>query len=338
MDLVVATPSGCRVRFRTSATAISVEAKLTHVQLAHERLFPAVFELISDGVPIDRREVSAGDVFTIDLRDPARSHRTSGDGVAIEFHGLGSSLKDIELWLPHQALVELRRLRVAGASGVDRPTPAGPTWIHHGSSISQCREAVEPTGTWPALVARQCGMNLVNLGFGGQCHLDQFVARTIRDLPAQRISLELGINVLTSDSMQERVFVSAVHGFLDTIRDGHPTTPLLVVSPIACPPLESHPGPLVFGPDDQFVISEQRDIRPGSLTAAALRDLLQSVVSGRRSSGDANLEYLDGRTLLGADETELLVDALHPGAAGYRLMADRFARIAFGNGWPSASS
>jgi hypothetical protein len=40
-----------------------------------------------------------------------------------------------------------------------------------------------------------------------------------------------------------------VHGFLDTIRDGHPTRPLLVVSPLLCPIHEETPGPGTFDVD-----------------------------------------------------------------------------------------
>ena len=49
------------------------------------------------------------------------------------------------------------------------------------------------------------------------------------------ITLELGINVVNGDTMRERAFVAAFHGFLDTIRDGHPKTPILITSPIICP-------------------------------------------------------------------------------------------------------
>ena len=47
--------------------------------------------------------------------------------------------------------------------------------------------------------------------------MDQFAARTIRDLPADVISRELGINIATLDSMVARTVSSAVHGFLADI-------------------------------------------------------------------------------------------------------------------------
>ena len=71
-------------------------------------------------------------------------------------------------------------------------------------------------------------------------------ARVIRDTGADLISPKIGINLVNADLMRVRAFGPAVHGFLDTIRDGHPETPLLVVSPTACPIHESTPGPSDF--------------------------------------------------------------------------------------------
>ena len=91
-------------------------------------------------------------------------------------------------------------------------------------------------------------MELVNLGLGGSALLDPFTARAMRDTPADLISVKIGINLVNTDLMRLRAFAPAVHGFLDTIREGHPTTPLLVVSPIYCPIHEDTPGPAALGP------------------------------------------------------------------------------------------
>ena len=53
-----------------------------------------------------------------------------------------------------------------------------------------------------------------------------------------------------------------------------------------------------------------------------------------RAENDPNLHYLDGRELYGeADLAELpLPDQLHPDAATHRLIGERFADLAFGEG------
>ena len=121
-------------------------------------------------------------------------------------------------------------------------------WLHHGSSISHGSDAESPSTTWPALAAALGGVELVNLGFGGSALLDPFTARTLRDTPADLISVKIGINLVNTDLMRLRAFGPAVHGFLDTIREGHPSTPLLVVSPLLCPIHEDTPGPAGAGP------------------------------------------------------------------------------------------
>ena len=55
--------------------------------------------------------------------------------------------------------------------------------------------AASPATTWPATCARVADLNLTSFGFGGQCHMDQAMARVIRDMEADCISLKLGINV-----------------------------------------------------------------------------------------------------------------------------------------------
>ena len=137
---------------------------------------------------------------------------------------------------------------------------------HYGSSISHCLEAAGPTGVWPVVAARRADVALDSFAMAGQCQLDPFVARTIRDLPVDLISLKVGINVVNGDTMRERTFVPAVHGFLDTIRDGHPTTPLLVVSPILCPAHEDHPGPTRRRRRRSRVIDRRPALAVGRLT------------------------------------------------------------------------
>ncbi len=192
-------------------------------------------------------------------------------------------------------------------------------------------------GAWPPHVA---GVDLVNLGFGGSALLDPFTARAMRDAPADLISVKIGINLVNTDLMRLRAFAPAVHGFLDTIREGHPETPLLVVSPILCPIQEDTPGPLA---PDFANLSEGRlsfmatgdSSDPTRLTLTIIRAELARIV-GARAAADPHLHLLDGRELYGeADFADLpLPDQLHPDAATHRRIGERFAEHAFGPGGP----
>ena len=64
----------------------------------------------------------------------------------------------------------------------------------------------------------------------------------IRELPANYLSLKLGINVHNAASMNIRTFRPAVIGFVHIVREKHPDTPLVVISPIFSPPRETTPN------------------------------------------------------------------------------------------------
>ncbi len=237
----------------------------------------------------------------------------------------------VEIWLPQAAGLELRAVTVPHGGSV-RAAAADERvhWVHHGSSISHGMEAGGPSRTWPAVAAAAAGCHLVNIGLAGQCHIDQFAARTIRDLAADRISLKFGINVVNGDTMTTRTFASAVHGFLDTIREGHPETPILVISPIICPALEHVPGPSVLTESGLFEAEgDPSDLAFGRLSVGRTRELLVALVEARTLAGDAHLTYHDGRDLFGEADLDDLPDGLHPNAAGYVRMGERFATHRF---------
>lgn len=335
LAMVEAQPSGIRLVFRSRATAIELDTLRTRRVYAGAPPRPdGVYDLLVDGVLAGQSGGAGGNTLQIDMA--AGSITTDPGPVGtVRFTGLPDRAKHIEIWLPHNEATELVALRtdapVEPAAGRGRRV-----WLHHGSSISHGSDAASPTGTWPAIAASRGGVDLLNLGLGGSAMLDPFTARTMRDLPADLISLKLGINLVNADLMRLRAFGPAVHGFLDTIRDGHPATPLLVVSPILCPIHEDTPGPTAFdfaalsAGTVRFRAAGDPADRDGKLTLAVIRDELARIVA-QRAPQDPNLHYLDGRELYGpADHDDLpLPDDLHPDAAAHARIGERFARLAF---------
>ncbi|PRZ42304.1 GDSL-like lipase/acylhydrolase family protein [Antricoccus suffuscus] len=343
LAMVEAQPSGVRIVFRTRATVIEIDTLRTRTTYAGIPPRPdGVVDLVIDGHVVAHSATSGGTTRTIDMSTGGVDQEV-GTACTTQFADLSDAMKTVEIWLPHNEITEIVELRtnasveLASASGL-------PIWLHHGSSISHGSNAAHPSATWPAVAARLGGTELVNLGLGGSCLLDPFIARTIRDSAADVISLKIGINLVNADLMRLRAFGSAVHGYLDTIRDGHPNIPLLIVSPIYCGIHEETPGPGAFDFDAlaegvlRFrATGDPAERAAGKLSLTVIREELDRIVRERQTT-DPNLFYLDGRNLYDENDaiTRPLPDALHPDAATHQLMGERFARLAFAEDGPLA--
>ena len=323
--------SGVRLACRTAATILELDVLTTVPMLAENEPNPddaGVFGLTVDGAVGEPRRAPIGNVILLDGTMTAVGFEP-GRPATVRFAPLPGVPKDIEIWLPQWVKTELVALRAD--ADLEPPTPTGRrVWLHHGSSISQCNEAESPLGVWPVIAARIADVEPVNLGLSGNCYLDPFVARSIRDTEADLISLKLGINFTSKAAYRLRTLGPTIHGFLDTIREGHPDTPLLLVSPIACPALEQTPGPTIWRDFVMHAIGDPADVAAGALTLEVVRRELRRIAT-ERAKQDPNIFYLDGLHLLGLHEAdEYLGEGLHPTAAGYRLMGERFARMVFG--------
>jgi len=224
---------------------------------------------------------------------------------SFQFQGLPSGEKLIELWLPQYGQFRLRGLELTSGSTIAPYEDPRPRWVAYGSSITHCRAAESPSQTWPAIAAREHGLNLTCLGYGGNCHLEPMLARLIRDLPADFLSMKVGINIYGSNSLNSRTFIPAIIGFVNIVREKHPDTPFAVISPIFSPPRESTPNAVGF-------------------TLAAMREEVAEAVQLMTGHGDRNIHYIDGLELFGPELGGLLPDKLHPNAEGYKIMGQNF--------------
>lgn len=330
--------SGVRCEFWTAATWIELTVETTGLYLPWipDDVRWAVFSATVDGQPVDDARVTGGS--ELHLGEPGGPRLVKGEPAVVRFElgGAGVQERRVVVWLPQTDAVEIRDVRA------DAPLqPAEPRdqlrWWHHGSSISHCIEAATPRGVWPVAAGEQLDLDVTNLGFAANAHLDPFTARAMRDSGADLFSLKIGINIVGGDTMKRRTFVPAVHGFLDTIREGAPTAPILVISPILCPMHEDTPGPTVTDPESgerRGTPSTTPDAFEPPLTLRSVREILNEIVE-TRASDDAALLYLDGRELFGAEDIAELPDGLHPSPAGYLRIADRFAASPIVSTWIS---
>ncbi len=323
--------SGVRLGLRTDATHIQLTSIPTRAHIDDFAPDPARFDLVIDGEVVDTAATEAGRVVHINTDDPAALSVTDNGIATTTFTDLPPGPKSIEVWLPHAGQIEVHRVAISTGATID-PPERRPRWIHYGSSISHCIEADRPTNTWPAVAALATNLNLTNLGFAGECHIDQSVARYIRDAQADLVSLKLGINTLYT--LKERTLTSAVHGFLDTVRDKHPHTPIAICSPILCPDHED--GAMTTQsptrPPDTPCPTPEIYLPP--LTACRVREVLADVVATRQAQGDNKLHYINGLDLFGPTDIDDLPDRIHPSPRGYVRIGQRFATRVLGPSGP----
>ncbi len=275
-----AMPAGVRISFRSNTSRISGSMV--------EQRDSGLLDLCCDGEFITAIDLKGKNSFT--------------------FEGLSEKEKLIELWLPQFGRFQLSSLELDNGCTLEPFIDKRPRWITYGSSITQCRTAASPTQTWPGIVARDKGFNLTCLGYGGQCHLDSMIARMIRDLPANYISMCLGINIQGASSLGPRAFRPAIVGAVQIIREKHTDIPIVLMSPIYCPNREENPNAVGF--------NLQR-----------MRDEVQAAANALQSYGDENIHYVSGLDVLGSDLVDLLPDNLHPDAEGYRVMGKNFVKV-----------
>ena len=145
---------------------------------------------------------------------------------------------------------------------------------------------------------------------GGQCHADPMIARLIRDLDADFVSVKIGINIYGGSTLSLRTFRPAVIGTIVTNRDGHPDVPLVVCSPIWSSAREKTPNAV-------------------GMTLERMRFEVAEAVESFRRRGDKNIYYVDGLKLFDASLAQYLPDDLHPDAECYRRMGENFLKEVF---------
>lgn len=235
---------------------------------------------------------------------------------AFHFAGLTPDLGRIELWLPHHGVFQLHDLEFAAGATIRAAPDARPRWTTYGSSITHAMEAHSPAQTWPARVARNNDLNLTCLGFAGSCHLDPMVARVMRDLPADFISICAGINI-SGGSLTPRTFRSALIGFISIIREKQPDVPLALISPILSAPRETH-------------------IEDSPWSLRAMRSEVRGAVAALNAHGDSATFYVDGLDIIGPNEADIMPDELHPSGDGQSVVAARFEQVVGARLWGAA--
>jgi hypothetical protein len=269
-------PSGGRIRFRTDSQKLTLKAEcadwyvMYHITSIGENGFDVYVDGLyrgsTDPIGPDRKVVGSWDL--------------GSPGVE----------KEVTLYMPLYKGVRIDEIGLDEKASVKPPgsfSLAGPV-VFYGTSITQGGCASNPGMSYPAILSRRLKVDFVNLGFSGNGHGDESVARAMTEIKASAFVLDYWANV---DADQ---FEKTLPPFVDILRRSYPQTPILVTGPYYT----------VKGFDEK------------------MRKVAEDFVAARRGAGDKNIAFVDGLQMINRETTYALVDGLHCNTLGFQLMAD----------------
>ncbi|HZB72219.1 MAG TPA: GDSL-type esterase/lipase family protein [Acidimicrobiales bacterium] len=246
------------------------------------------------------RGEGAGTTFALWQGDDPVDERPAVLGEGTVRLGLVGSGEPAVVYLPEGMRPTI--LSVTGVGCDVAPAPAGPRWVAYGDSILEGWVATGPARCWPAVTARSLGLDVVNLGYAGAARGEMASAEQVAALPADVISVSHGTNCWTRTPHSAGMMRETTAAFLEVVRGGHPTTPIVVPSPVLRPDAEATPNRL-------------------GATLVDLRAAMEEAVQARIDAGDRALTLVPGGDVLTADH---LPDGIHPGDEGHELLAEVF--------------
>jgi hypothetical protein len=287
-----AMPSGVRVAFRTDSRHLTCKYRATPPPEVMGPQETARLDVVVDG-ELHRRVL-------LNTDNPAAELTVSG---------LSGQMTTIELWLPHFNQFVLRGLDVDESARIERVPATGTRWVHYGSSISQGRGAAGPCETWTSVLSRSAHLDLTSMAMGAGCHAQPIFASLARDLRPELFTACLGINPYYFGSLNEQTYQASVIGFVRTVRENNPDTPIVVMSTVYLPEREDDPGPV-------------------GMTPKQYRAETEEAVARVRDHGDPLVHYLDGLSLWGPGDERLMLepegmDRIHFNAEGHQVFAGR---------------
>ena len=289
--MAAAIPAGVRLEFRSNASAIKIRFRQIEAN-----------PLLADFIALNKQ-----------LRmDFIQNFELWTTLAAIDVKAVNENCTSVEFTLPAWGgnfivylpeLIPLELLSIEAVGGELGKASNNPRWLAYGDSITEGWSASCSAHTWPNRLSRSVGLDLINFGYGGSARGEIAVAESIAELDADIISISYGTNCWSRVPHSISQFREGLEAFLDIVRQGHRTTPLLAISPILRPDAEVQANKL-------------------GACLGDLRAVFEQVVQGRRDAGDQNLYRIDGLHLISESE---LCDGIHPGDQGHALLADKLS-------------
>ena len=277
-------PTGGKIRFTTDSDYIAIKTVMDYVGYApHYTLIEAAgFDVY---INVDGRERLAG-VFI-----PPHGTKTGFESV-VKFREKGT--KEVTVYFPIHCLVREVYIGIApGATlGGGRKYINKKTVVCYGSSITHGTGCTRPGLSYPNMLSRRLNIDVLNLGFSGNCKGEIRMAEYIAGLDMAALVYDYDHNAPTPEYLEE-----THEPFFKYIRERHPKLPIIMLS------------------------------RPNIFSHSRCRDIIYKTYENALKSGDKNVYFIDGSEYLkqyGFDDG--IVDCIHPNDLGYSVMADNIQK------------
>ena len=207
--------SGGKIRFRTNAATITLDFWLNNYSSA-----PNLSLTATAGIDI---HCGSGEdlkwVWTVVPGEGGKLTQT------LNLHDPGV-MKDIIITLPIFAGVRSFKIGLPEDAKLGNPTPrtVDKPIVFYGSSITHGACASTPSKAYVNLLATKLDADIINLGFNGSAHGEDYIAEYIADI-------DMSAFVMDYDHNSDLAELSKNHyNFYKIVRDANPNVPIIMVS------------------------------------------------------------------------------------------------------------
>ncbi len=200
--------------------------------------------------------------------------------------GAGEQETEWTIYCPLVTAIHYIRVLVSHEAEIASPTPFAveKPVLFYGSSVTNGIAASNPANVYTALLGRWLDVNIYNWGFNGSCKGEADLAKLIGRMDLAAFFMCFDNNAPNAQFIQERH-----KPFFDLVRKAQPKLPIVIVS----------------RPEVHTDIAVYED--------GARKRAVRSTYEQALASGDENVYFIDGETLVDVNQKEAsTVDGCHP--------------------------
>lgn len=289
MNEIAKSPSGALVRFKTDTSKMALLCTFSF-KSEHETLTQCVDAGFDLYLCRDGGYEFAGNFrpnLGEDFLDMERLIPSTG------------KMEEYILYFPLYSHIDELRIGVEKGKHIEKTDPVlRKKILFYGSSVTNGSTACRPGLTYPAILCRRLGAEMINLGYSGNCKGEDFLAKEIAALDFDAFVMEYDHN-----EADPTVLGQKHENFFKTIRNSKADIPIVVMS----------------RPDFFHTVSER---------TLAFKEVVYATYRNATDSGDCNVYFADGRSIFPDDaRSDYSSDRIHPNDMGLYAIADFLYKI-----------